>query len=350
MRLFPEVHWAEGMFLRPQHLQMFARQIDSRVAAAAQKVQPFFWGVAAIEVAADELETFRFTTRRFQAALQDGTWLDLETNLQVEPRDFKQALNRTEGRLPVFLGVPRLVEGGVNTLSREMDTEAAGQADLRYRVETALVSDENRGKERQEEIEIRRLAGRIFFGDEDRTGYDCLPVAVIQRSGKGKNTPILADDFIPPVSDIAGWKGLADLGESVLHRVEARYRALRSGVDERRMVLDMEGREGWQLVFKLQIVGSFLARAEATAAGFLASILFSSTWSSHGWLGSSRSSEKEGAEAMAVPLYDHDRLGPCFRDLTTTVNRLLDKILTGGFLRIPFLEEQENLLVARPQE
>jgi len=99
------------MFLRPQHLQMFARQIDSRVAAAAQKVQPFFWGVATIEVAEDELETFRFTVRRFQAVLKDGTWLDLGTTLQVEPRDFKQALNRTEGRLPVYLGVPRLVEG-----------------------------------------------------------------------------------------------------------------------------------------------------------------------------------------------------------------------------------------------
>ena len=336
------------MFLRPQHLQMFSRQIDSRVAAAAQKVQPFFWGVATIEVAEDELETFRFTVRRFQAALKDGTWLDLETNLQVEPRDFKQALNRTEGRLPVFLGVPRLVEGGANTLSREMDVEEARQADLRYRVTTLEVSDENRGRERREEIEIRRLAGRIFFGDEDREGYDFLPVAVIQRSGKGKSTPVLADDFIPPVSDVAGWKGLADLGESVLHRVEARYRSLRSGVDERRMVLEMEGREGWQLVFKLQIVGSFLhvLRQLLRVPGTHPFQLYLELSRLAGELSIF---EKEGADSLAVPLYDHDRLGPCFQELTTTINHLLDKILTGGFLRIPFLEEKENLLVARPQ-
>lgn len=346
MRLQPEVHWAEGMFLRPQHLQMFGRQIDSRVAAAAQKVQPFFWGVSAIEVAEDELENFRFLVRRFRAVLKDGTWLDLGTNLRVEPRDFKQALNRTEGRLQVYLGVPRLVEGSRNTLSREMDADGSS-SDHRYRVDTVEVTDENRGGNRLEEIEVRLLAGRIFFEGEDREGYDYLPIASIQRTGKGKNTPVLADDFIPPVCDVSGWKGLSDLGASVLHRVEARYRSLHAGVDERRLVLEMEGREGWQLVFKLQIVGSFLhvLRQLLQVPGTHPFQLYLELSRLAGELSIF---EKSGAEALPVPLYDHDRLGPCFRELTTIINHLLDKILTGGFLAIPFLEEKEDLLVARP--
>ncbi len=347
MRFFPEIHWAEGMFLRPQHLQMFAQQVASRIAAAGQQVQPYFWGVSAIDVAEDQLDNFVFEARRLAAVLKDGTRLQLPTNLRAEPRSFKEQLNRSDGRLPVYLGVPRLVDGEANTRSRQEDVESPQSQDLRYLVEALEVADENRGGEPRD-IEIRKLNGRFFFGDEDREGYEWLPIALIRRAGHGKATPVLDDEFVPPVTDVAAWRTLAELGDKVLNKVEARYRVLRAGIDERRMVLDTERRGGWQLVFKLQIVGSFLhvLRQLVAVPGTHPFQLYLELARLAGELSIF---EKGGAEVLQLPPYDHDRLGPCFRELAFAVHRLLDQILTGGFIKVPFRPEGD-LLIARLQQ
>ncbi|MCP4202553.1 MAG: type VI secretion system baseplate subunit TssK, partial [bacterium] len=172
----------------------------------------------------------------------------------------------------------------------------------------------------------------------------------IRRAGEGKNTPILAADFIPPVTDVAAWRALSDLGDKVMHKVEARYRMLRAGIDERRMVLDTERQGGWQLVFKLQIVGSFLhvLRQLVVVPGTHPFQLYLELARLAGELSIF---ERGGAEVLPVAAYDHDRLGPCFHELTYTVHRLLDQILTGGFIQIPFRPEEDGeLLVARLQD
>lgn len=347
MRSYPEVHWAEGMFLRPQHLQIFQHQVMSRIAVASRQSQPFFWGVSTIEVADDQLEAERFEVRRFEATLKDGTRLSYPTNLHLPPREIKDALNRTDGRLPVWVGIPGAVEGQANTVSRDMAEEDPGARDLRYRVATKEVTDENLGGPGRE-IEIRKYNGRFFFGDEIRDGYECLPVALIQRTGQGKNRPVLADDFIPPLTDVSAWRALVELGESVVHRVEAKYRYLRAEVAEGRLVFDSQGTGGWQPILKLQIVGSFLhvLRQLVAVPGTHPYQLYLELSRLAGELSIF---EEQGAESLDVDLYDHDRLGSCFQRLVYTVNRLLDKILSGDFITVPFVLEGE-LLIARLQE
>jgi type VI secretion system protein ImpJ len=329
------------MFLRPQHFQMFSRQLGGMVADLWRRTQPFLWGFSEIEIAEDALETFSFSLRRCEAVLRDGTWVQLPANLQLHPRDFKDALNAGDGRLAVYLAVPRLREGEANTLGLEGSRE--GQ-DLRYRVEAIEVPDENLGGPARP-IEIRKLNGRLLFGDEPREGYETLPIAVIQRAGYGSNAPVLAADFIPPLLSLAAWPALVKLGEALLHRVEAKHRFLRAEVAEGRIVLDTEGSGGWQPVFKLQIVGSFLhVLAQLTAAPGVHPF--------HLYLELSRLAgelsifEEGDGEPVGVPLYDHDRLGECFHEIAYTLERLLERILSGRVLRVEFTLERD-LLVAR---
>ncbi|HVR08548.1 MAG TPA: type VI secretion system baseplate subunit TssK, partial [Thermoanaerobaculia bacterium] len=322
MRSVPEVHWSEGMFLRPQHLQMYSRQVSGMVADAWQGMQPFFWGLVEIEIAEDALGTFTFSLRRLKAVLRDGTRVSLPANLELPPRDFKEALNLADGRLAVYFGVPLLREGDANTAG---PTAAAGGQELRYRVGTVEAADENLGGA-QQPVEIRRLNGRFFFGEESREGFESLPVAWLQRSGFGANAPALAPTFIPPVLDIGAWPPLVKIGEEVLHRVEAKYRFLRAELTEGRIVLDTEGTGGWQPVFKLQIVGSFLhvLRQLVGAPGLHPFHLYFELSRLAGEL--SIFADESEAEALAVPLYDHDRLGECFQTLAYTLERLLERI------------------------
>jgi type VI secretion system protein ImpJ len=312
------------------------------VADVWRRTQPFLWGFSDLEIADDALESFSFALRRCEAVLRDGTWIQFPTNLRVHPRDFKEALNTSDGRLPVYLAIPLLREGEANTLGLAGDGATAG-LDLRYQVEAIEAADENLGGPGRA-IEIRKLSGRILFGGESLEGYEVLPIALLQRAGYGSNAPVLAADFIPPLLDIAAWPELVKLGESVLHRVESKHRYLRAEVAEGRIVLDTEGTGGWQPVLKLQIVGSFLhvLRQLTASPGIHPFQLYLELTRLAGEL----SIFEDDGDALNVPLYDHDRLGECFHSLAYILERLLERILSGRFIRVEFKLEGE-ILVAR---
>jgi type VI secretion system protein ImpJ len=344
MRMLPEIHWSEGMFLRPQHLQFLARHVAAQVADSSRRAQPFFWGVSEIEVADDQLEGGTFGLRRFAAILKDGTAVQLPTNLRISPRAFKDALAGTDGRLLVWLGVPVLVEGEANVPGPEATGE---DHDHRFVVDTIEAADENLGGPAQP-IEIRKLNGRFFFGTESREGYECLAVAMIQRAGAGKNAPVLAKEFIPPVTTVGVWPELVRLTESISNRVDAKYRFLRAEVAEGRIVLDAAGSGNWQPILKLQIVGSFLhvLRQLKSVPGVHPFQVYLEFCRLAGELSIF---EERGAEGVEVPPYDHDKLGECFHELVFILERLLEKILSGGFVRVEF-ELEGELLMARLQQ
>ena len=330
----PEVHWSEGMFLRPQHFQMFSRQLGGMVGTLWRRTQPFLWGFSDLEVAEDALEAFSFRLRRCEGVLRDGTWVQLPANLRVDPRDFKEALNASDGRLPVYLAVPVLREGEPNTASPE---GGADGADRRYRTEPVEATDENLGGPARP-IEVRRLNGRFLFGNESREGYETLPVAVVQRAGHGANAPVLSAEFIPPLLQVSAWPALSRIAEGILHRVEAKHRFLRAEVAEGRLVLDSQGTGGWQPVFKLQVVGSFLQvlRQLAGSPGIHPFHLYVELARLAGEL-----SIFEDEGELAVPLYDHDRLGACYHEIAFILERLLERILSGRFVRVDFTLERD---------
>jgi type VI secretion system protein ImpJ len=214
-------------------------------------------------------------------------------------------------------------------------------------VDVAEVSDENAGGPRQE-IEIRKLRGRFFFGDESREGYECLPVALIRRAGHGSNAPVVADEVFPPLLRISAWPGMIKLCESIVHRVEAKHRFLRAEVDEGRIDLDVSGAAGWQPILKLQIVGGFVFMLRQLAsAGSLHPFIFYLEMSR--LAGELSIFEDEGLEGIEVPVYEHEKLGECFHAAAYSVERLLEKILSGRFIRVPF-ELEGDTLVARLRE
>ena len=185
VRVHPDIHWSEGMLLRPQHLQVAARNLGGKAIDSARMANPFLWGFEELEIADDLLEGFTFGLRRATAVLKDGTFLQLASNLRLSPRDIKDALAMSDGRLQVWLGLPRRRDGEPNAVDPALGL--SGQ-DRRWVVETQEVPDENSGIPGQP-VAVRKLSGRFFLGTESREGYECLPVAVIQRGGAGSSKP-----------------------------------------------------------------------------------------------------------------------------------------------------------------
>ena len=69
MKLWPEVHWSEGQFMRPHHLQTAFRNAETLRNAAIDGIQPFAWGFTHLDLAADAIEKTAATSHGISEVL-----------------------------------------------------------------------------------------------------------------------------------------------------------------------------------------------------------------------------------------------------------------------------------------
>ena len=191
MNFWPEVHWSEGQFLRPHHLQAAFRQAETARSSATEAVHPYGWGFLSVDLAHDAIENGLVDIRACELRLQDGTFVKVPENCTIDPREFKKKLDKTTGALAIYFGVPEVqtVRANVQDPGAELDGR-----NPRYAIDLTERYDENTG-ENPQSIEVRRLRGALFLGDEDRAGFECVRLGQIERSAAG---PALVKNVVPP--------------------------------------------------------------------------------------------------------------------------------------------------------
>jgi len=335
----PQVLWAEGMFLRPHHLQTAERYREEALQREIQRLQPFFYGLQSLDVAPDQLENFVFEIRDVSLKLKDGTALSSDSTLRLSPRSFKNELDKASGRMRVFVGVPVMRETAPNTFA---PGEGPAGVDRRYVAENAEVLDENSGGNPQP-VGVRRCNGKLFFGAESQEGYECLEVAVVERSGSGRNFPVLSREFIPSLTELGGSRTIQALCDGVTNRIEAKHRLLLTDVSQGRLTIASEGTSGWQTIIKLQILGSFLFLFQQLTR--IPRIHPFHVYTEFARLAGELSIFDDGKIPVKIPVYDHEKLGPCFHETCRVIEALLEKIVASRFVKVDFVL-REDLLVA----
>ena len=183
----PPVLWAEGMFLRPHHLQAAERYREEALHDEIRRIQPFFWGLTRLDVAPDQLENFVFELRDVEVEAEGR----LRAVGRLDPPDLPAALQgrarpggRADGGLPRRPGDPR---GRRRTRSSRART-GRGQ-DRRLRAEILEVPDENTGANRQP-VETRLAAtGASSSGPRTGTATSASQLADRRALGPGQELP-----------------------------------------------------------------------------------------------------------------------------------------------------------------
>jgi len=182
------------MFLFPQHLQAFSREQSARLQTASSVGLVGDWGLLEVEIDEEVLETDTFRIQRAKVLFRDGTLASFPENAAVDQREFGEHF--TDSELQVYLGVPAAQKGvpQIRDASKESDDGRMH----RYTILRDEIPDEN-DREARREMEFRTLQGRIFFGDEDRSGFDSVPIARLARVGAPQAKSVLSPRYIPPV-------------------------------------------------------------------------------------------------------------------------------------------------------
>ncbi len=323
------VHWHEGLFLRPHHLQAATRHADYQSRLLSDTLAVYGWGCRVLDIDPDALANSRFLIRRLRARMPDGTVVEIPEDTTLPPLDVKPALERGP-RVTVYLAIPVLQLGRNNVSEVE-----SGMALARYRLESQELEDENAADDR-EAVVVRRLNVQLLTSGQDLSGYSVLPIARIVRSSRADGRPEFETGYIPPVLGCETWPALSrDILQAIYDRVGTKIDVLAGQVLDRGLAF--EGGNQADVVVGAQL------RALNELYALLAGLAF--TPGLHPVTAYLELCRGVGQLALfgpsrrppPLPRYDHDDIGGSLFFLKRSIDALLDVFVEPDYKSRPFV-------------
>lgn len=336
-----EVHWHEGLFLQPHHLQALQRQTIDRVASDRRLSWPHAYGVVEARLSTDELENMRVRFDRLRVVMPSGLELDIPRNADAPALDITDRFGASTAGFTVSLGVPLRYPTRANALE-------IGENDWRikrlYRVVESESPDENTGENEQAML-LRRINARLLAEGDDTTDLEVLPLLrVVHAAGEEGGVPRLDPDFVPPCLLLTGSVGLREMLRDLANQVEASRKD--AVVALTRAGFNLETMRGVQVqqMLRLQALNVYAARLMPlirAAGGVSLHELYLELRGLQGAL----AALQPDRDLWDAPAYDHDDPGPVFAELCDRIRQQLRAEGTATWAKVTF-DLRDGVLVA----
>lgn len=331
------VVWQEGMFLGPQHFQQSDRALLGEVQFRQEATIPFGWGVRSLQIDTEALANGRLTLLEVDAVLPDGGLVRAPAVDPLPPsRLLGEAFGPDQTRLELFLATPE-ARAGIPLCRLP---ERTGAAETRQFGEVVQVLDEN-DPGKQVEILVSRLNLKLAFGGENLTGQVALKLAEIERTGDGRYA--LARDYAPPSLTLAAAGPLAGIVRFLLETLVTKSAYLSEGTRQRGGGLVDFGTADVGHFWLLHTANSFvplLAHHQRNPRGHPLPVYLTLAQ-----LAGALCTFVVDRHPRDLPAYQHENLGPVFRELERTIRELLEKGIPQLVTAIPLAARDEWVLV-----
>jgi type VI secretion system protein ImpJ len=334
------VHWSEGMFLSPQHLQAAERHALGRLQETEDWYHPYGWGLRSIEFNQAALANFMVDLTSCEARFPDGTHLSIPRDATVAPVQLRDALSASASTT-VYLAVPPLRLGQANV------DKASSVHGPRFRIQEEECPDEN-GSE-SVSIEFRRPRVRLLLETEDRGDYVTLPLARIVCSAQTPARPQIAPAFVPPLLTVEAWPWLRRQIQDLGRRMRSKIETLADQMVARQLVFASQAPGDAERILKLAILNGIQARLEALAitAGITPMQVYLDLC---GFAGQVAIFRRDRRPPQLIP-YNHHDLGPCFLKTIEHIQVALEDVdLPPPYEMRPFVRVGERVEVRCERE
>ncbi len=323
------VHWREGIFIRPQHFQAEYRHlVDVSLRNHAWDLH-YNWGLRSLVLDQEALANHRLVIHSLEARMRDGTPVVIPLDGVLPAVDLRPAFQAKDVRhLMVYLAAPALSLGRRN-IAPERDI------DFRYYQDIQKFEDENSG-ENPQTVPLRAVNFQLLIGNQDRSGYEVLPIARLEKNAQTDGRPQLDVSFIPPLLRCDGWKPLAEnILRSLCDRLDKKADWLVGQMSAQGVTFDRQAPGDVLLLRQLH---------QLNAANSVLRLLIS-TPGVHPWHMFLELSRLVGQMAIFsetrrppdLPLYNHDDLGTCFSQLKFHLDALFNKVMEPEYKERPFI-------------
>jgi len=337
MSFWTEVHWSEGMFLRPHHLQAGQRWMEGVVRAGLDATRPYAWGFLELEIAEAPLEKLTLRLDSCLARLADGAWVKIPENTVIEPLDFEAALDAAKGPLDIYLGVPLMQAVRANSVSLQHPERTEGTP--RFEPQAITRRDENTG-ENPQTVYVRRMRAKLFAAGDDMTGYETLRIGAVVRTDRPGAIPEVDDRAAGPLLAIQADPGLSRMLSSLTDQIEAKNEVLAREAREHRMLFTDGVATNTEHLLKLHA----LNEARSLFAALMQSPLLHpfDVFVTMARLIGHLSVFHDALTPADVPTYDHDRPAASLLQMKARIEILLDAMRPMNYLARPFVRKRDN--------
>lgn len=326
------IHWHEGLFLQPHHLQRMQRGIHDQFRFERELSWAYPYGLIEARLSRDDLEAMRIRFDRLRAVMPSGQVVNFPDSAELPSLDIKQALSKSVAGFKIFLGVPLWQSARANTISNgaEMDTRVKRI----YQIGEIECADENTG-ENPKPLHVRKVNSRLMFEQEDPTDMDMLPLLQVMRStGEDLGLPRQDPEYVPPCLVLAGSPVLRELVRDLVSQVEASRKAM--VVQLTRGGFSIETMRGlqFQQLLKLRTLNRYSGRLPSLALS-PGVTPFNLYLELRELLGELAALHPDQDEFDCAP-YVHDNPYPCFTQLSAKIRRLLQEKDLDRVYKVPF--------------
>jgi type VI secretion system protein ImpJ len=339
-----QIHWHEGLFLLPHHLQRLQRSWHDSLATERRLKWAYPYGLIEARLSTDDLENMRLRFESLHAIMPSGQEVHYPRDAELPVIDIKQAYE-SRGRFAVYLGTPLWFNARANCMNP--GTTLDSRAKILYRVVETEVADENTGDNPKPMLQ-RRVNARLLLEDEDRADLEVIPLLRVMRAaGEEVGLPQRDPEFVGPCLVLNGSAALRELVRDLSSQVLGSRQELVVQVTRGGFSIDTMRGLQFEQVMRLRTLNRYGARLEALVdAPNLAP--FEIYLELRDLLGELAALHPDRDPYECAP-YQHDNPYPCFEELSSKIRQLLRGTVAPSFLKVDFLDDA-GILKARLTE
>lgn len=366
MSTIGQVHWHEGLFLQPHHLQTMQRDL-AEVASRERRLNwAFPHGVVDCRVSTDALENMLVRVDRLRVVMPSGVEVDVPGNTDLPALDIKRVFEASSGNFVVSLAVPLWQSGRANTVDPSAQGGAGGgaggaarravQEESRvkrlFRIAETTRPDENTGENAQPVL-LRRLNARLVVEGEDTTDMEVIPLIAVAHAADEQTLPRQDPSFVPPCMVVSGSATLRNLLRDLASALEATRKEIVNQMTRAGFVPEnLKGPEMLMLL-RLRTLSKWSARMGTLFSGGSggpgAVPVFEAYMELRELLADLAALSPE-RDPFDAPRYDHDNQGVVFMDMDRKIRGLLKGDLKGKFLSQAFVPDAGALTCPLTEE
>jgi type VI secretion system ImpJ/VasE family protein len=199
-----QVHWHEGLFLQPHHLQALQRSVFTSLWGERRFAMAFPYGVIEMRLAKDDLADNRIRFDKLHIAMPSGAVFRFPQDAELPSLDIRDAFRDNPDGFTVGIGLPLWRHERANTIDHG-EAKPGVRQKLIYQVHEREFPDENTGMNAQP-LQLRRLNGMLMLENEDRSDMEWLPLVHVVRqvSDDAAGLPRPNPFFVPPTMLLSG--------------------------------------------------------------------------------------------------------------------------------------------------
>ena len=225
MDLCKKISWHQGMFLQPQHFQLWDSYHEAQLKALMKLTQDHFWGSENIVIDPSALQAQQLNISSGTVVFKSGTVVEIGKNAILATRSFVNSWENRSQPLKIYLGIRKITPYAANV------TTVKSWQDI-HSVQTRYAALEQPDEIKdsyysgpQAFVKTQRLVLQLLWAHElpDSGDFEVIEIAQIKQN----KAQIIGDsNYIPPCLSIKSNQHLHDLIKGLRDNLYARAKQL----------------------------------------------------------------------------------------------------------------------------